>query len=140
MVVEAGLMLSVVESGVEEMRSSRSLRFWVASASRRASSAATRDCMCSSRSLARVLSVSGLAWRALTRSWEKRTGVSLGLISVTYNFRRSLYFPTLRKRVGYSKGLVSKSLSPCCWKTGNAARYAKEGAEVHDNTSEDKSS
>lgn len=91
MVVEAGLMLSVVESGVEEMRVSRSLRSWVASASRRASSAATRDCMCSSRSLARVLSVSGLAWRALMRSWEKRTGVSLGLISGDiYNFPRIL--------------------------------------------------
>lgn len=64
-------------SGAEEMRASRSLSVCVDSASRRASSAATRDWMCSSRSLARVLSVSGLAWRALTRSWEKRTGVSL---------------------------------------------------------------
>ena len=75
------LVLSVVVSGVEEMRASRSLSVWVVSASRRASSAATRDWMCISRSLARVLSVSGLAWRASTRSWEKRTGVSLGLIS-----------------------------------------------------------
>ena len=74
-------MLSVVASGVEEMRASRSLSSWLVSALRRASSAATRDWMCNSRSLARVLSVSGLAWRASTRSWEKRTGVSLRCVS-----------------------------------------------------------
>lgn len=61
-------MLSVVESGCEDMRAVRSLSSWSVWASRRLSSAATRDCMCSSRSLARVLSVSGLAWRALTTS------------------------------------------------------------------------
>lgn len=60
------------------MEASRSERDLEVSVSRRRSSAATRDWMCSSRSLARVLSVSGLAWRASTRSWEKRTGVELG--------------------------------------------------------------
>ena len=60
------LLLSVVLSGAAEIDSSRSLRDWEVSDSRRRSAAATRDCMCNSRSLARVLSVSGLAWRAST--------------------------------------------------------------------------
>jgi len=50
---------SVVESGRADICSSSSLRERVASASRRESSAWTRDWMWSSRSLARVLSVYG---------------------------------------------------------------------------------
>lgn len=60
------------------MDASSSARALEVSVSKRRSSAATRDWMCSSRSLARVLSVSGLAWRASMSCWEKRTGVSLG--------------------------------------------------------------
>ena len=64
-------------SGAAESDSSSSLIDFEVSASSRASSAATRFCMWSSRSLARVLSLSGLDWREVTRSCEKRTGVEL---------------------------------------------------------------
>lgn len=64
-------------SGEAEMDSCRALREALVSASRRFNSEVTRDWMCSSRSLARVESVSGEAWRASTSCWEKRTGVSL---------------------------------------------------------------
>jgi len=63
---------------MEASRSARDAEVWD---SRRRSSAATRDWMWSSRSLARVESVSGLAWRASMRVWEKRTGVSLRWVS-----------------------------------------------------------
>jgi len=75
-------VLSVVLSGAVEIDSSRSLRDLEASASRRLSSAATRVWTWSSRSLARVLSLSGLDWRELTRFWEKWTGVSLVGVNV----------------------------------------------------------
>ncbi len=64
-------------SSAAEREAERSARDLEVVASRRRSSAETRVWMWSSRSLARVLSVSGLAWRASMRGWEKRTGVSL---------------------------------------------------------------
>lgn len=66
------------------MEASSSARDFEVSDSKRRSSVATRDWMWSSRSLARVLSVSGLAWRASTSCWEKRMGVSLGVGLVVF--------------------------------------------------------